>query len=177
MIGQRMQDAMNEQIMHETASAYLYFSMAADFHAKGLDGMAQWMKAQAQGEIGHALRFFNHINDRGGRIELLAIDQPQHEWDSPLVTFNAALEHEQFITGKIDDLVKISREENDNAADIMLQWFVAEQVEEEGSVSKVTDMLKLIGDSGHGLLMVDRELGQRVPAPLPAAEAASEAAT
>ena len=175
MIGQRMQDAMNEQIMHETASAYLYFAMAADFHAKGLDGMAQWMKAQAQEEIGHALRFFDHINDRSGRIELLAIDKPQHEWESPLAAFEAALEHEEFITGRINELVKIAREENDNAADIMLQWFVSEQVEEEDSVSKVIDMLNLIGDSGHGLLMVDRELGQRVPGPLPPAEAEGEA--
>jgi ferritin len=175
MIGQRMQKAMNEQIMHETGSAYLYFSMAAYFHAKGLDGMAQWMKAQAQEEFGHALRFFNHINDRGGRIELLAIDKPQMDWDSPQAAFKAALEHEEFITGKINALVKIAHEENDNAAGIMLQWFVTEQVEEEDSVSKVIDMLELIGDFGHGLLMADRELGQRMPGPLPTAESAAEA--
>ena len=176
MIGQRMQDTMNEQIKHETFSAYLYFSMAAYFHAKGFDGMAQWMKAQAQEELGHALRFFNHINNRSGRIELLAIDKPQMDWDSPLAAFKAALGHEEFITGKIDELVKIARAENDNAAGIMLQWFVTEQVEEEDSVSKVVDMLELIGDSGHGLLMTDRELGQRVPGPLPTAESEAEPA-
>jgi ferritin len=176
MIGQRMQDAMNKQIMHEAGSAYLYFSMAADFHAKGLDGMAQWMKAQAQEEVGHALRFFNHINDRGGRIELLAIDKPQKEWDSPLAAFKAALEHEEFITGKIDELVKIAREENDNAAEITLQWFVTEQIEEEDSVSKVIGMLELIGESGYGLLTADRELGQRTAGPLPTAGSESEPA-
>ena len=170
MIGRRMQDAMNEQIMHEAGSAYLYFAMAADFHAKGLDGMAQWMKAQALEEVGHALRFFHYINDRGGRVELLAIDKPQVEWESPLAAFEAALGHEEFITGRIDELVKIAREENDNAADIMLQWFVTEQVEEEDSVSKVVDMLKLVGESGYGLLMADRELGQRMPGPVPTAE-------
>jgi ferritin len=175
MIGQRMQDEMNEQIMHETASAYLYFSMAADFHAKGFDGMAQWMKAQAQEEIGHALRFFNHINNRGGRVELLAIEKPQVEWDSPLAAFKAALNHEEFITGKINELVKVAREENDNAAGITLQWFVNEQVEEEDSVSKVVSMLELIGDSGHGLLMADRELGQRIAGPLTTSEADAEA--
>jgi ferritin len=174
MIGQRMQDAMNEQIMHETASAYLYVSMAAYFHAKGLDGMAQWMKAQAQEELGHALRFFNHVNDRGGRIELLAIEKPQMEWDSPVAAFKAARGHEEFITGKIDGLVKTAREEHDNAAGIMLQWFVTEQVEEEDSVSKVVDMLELIGDFGHGLLMVDRELGQRMPGPLPTPQSEAE---
>jgi len=175
MIGPRMQQAMNEQIMHETASAYLYFSMASDFHAKGFDGMAQWMKAQAQEEIGHALRFFNHINDRGGRVELLAIEKPQKEWASPLSAFQAAFRHEEFITGKIDELVQLAREENDNAAEIMLQWFVTEQVEEEDSVTKVVDMLELIGDSGHGLLMTDRELGQRVAGSLSTSEAGAEA--
>jgi len=176
MIGQRMLDAMNEQIKHETYSAYLYFAMAADFHAKGFDGMAQWMKAQAQEELGHALRFFDHIEDRGGRIELQAIDKPQVEWASPLAAYEAALAHEQFITSRIDELVKVAREENDNAAAIMLQWFVSEQVEEESSVSKVIDMLRLIGESGHGLLMADRELGQRVAAPPPAGADETEAA-
>ncbi len=165
MIGKRMQEAINEQIKHETFSAYLYLAMAADFHAKSLDGMAQWMKIQAQEEIGHAMRFFDHLNGRDGRIELLAIDQPQQEWGSPLEAFEAAYGHEQLITSKINDLVNLAREENDNAAWIMLQWFVTEQVEEEASVSTVVDMLKLIGDSGHGLLMADRELGQRVFTP------------
>ena len=174
MISQRMQDQMNEQIKHETFSAYLYFSMAAYFHAKSLDGMAQWMKAQAQEELDHALRFFNHIDERGGRIELQAIDKPQSVWESPLAAFEAALGHEEFITGRINELVQVAAEENDNAAGIMLQWFVSEQVEEEASVSKVVDMLKLIGDSGHGMLMADRELGQRVVGPLTGGEAEEE---
>jgi ferritin len=167
MIGQKMQNAMNEQIKHETFSAYLYAAMAADFHAKGLDGMAQWMKAQAHEELGHALRFFNHINDRGGRIELQAIDKPQKEWSSPLQAFEAALEHERFITGRIDELARLADEENDRAAGIVLQWFVTEQVEEEDSVAKVIDLLKVAGEKGPGLLMADRELGQRVAAPFP----------
>ena len=165
MISKRIQDAMNDQIKHETFSAYLYFSMAAYFYSRSLDGMAQWMKAQAQEEFGHALRFFNHINDRGGRIELHALEKPQTEWDSPLAAFEAALAHEEFITGKINDLAKLADEENDRAAGIMLQWFVTEQVEEEDSVSSVIDMLKLIGDSGHGMIMADRELGTRVAGP------------
>lgn len=163
MISQRMQDAMNQQIQHETFSAYLYFSMAAYFHSKGLDGMAHWMKAQAQEEFGHALRFFNHINERGGRIELYALDQPDHEWNSPRDAFNAALKHEQFITGKINDLAKLADDENDRAAGIMLQWFIEEQVEEEDSVNKVLDLLNIAGEQGPGLLMADRELEQRIP--------------
>jgi len=172
MIGKKIENAMNEQIKHEAFSAYLYYSMAAYFHSKSLDGMAQWMKAQAQEEFAHALRFFNHINDRGGRIEFQALDKPQTEWDSPLAAFRAALQHEEFITSKINDLAKIADEENDRAAGIMLQWFVTEQVEEEDSVSTVIDMLDLIGDSGHGILMADRELGSRVAGPvLPPEEA------
>jgi len=174
MISQRMQDQMNEQIKHETFSAYLYFSMAAYFHAESLDGMAQWMKAQAQEELDHALRFFNHIDERGGRIELDAIEKPETSWDSPLAAFEAALAHEEFITGRINELVKVAAEENDNAAGIMLQWFVTEQVEEESSVTKVIDMLKRIGESGHGLLMVDRELGQRVASSVTGGEAEDE---
>jgi len=174
MISQRMQDQINEQIKHETFSAYLYFSMAAYFHAESLDGMAQWMKAQAQEELDHALRFFNHIDERGGRVELDAIEKPQTSWDSPVAAFEAALAHEEFITGRINELVRVAAEENDNAAGIMLQWFVTEQVEEEASVTKVIDMLKRIGESGHGLLMADRELGQRVASPVTGGEASGE---
>lgn len=161
MISKRIQDVMNEQIKHETFSAYLYFSMAAYFHSKSLDGMAQWMKAQAQEEFGHALRFFNHINDRGGRIELQALEKPQVEWDSPIAAFKAALEHEEFITGKINDLAKLADEENDRAAGIMLQWFVTEQVEEESTVDAIIEKLKLVGDKGHGIFMIDHELATR----------------
>ena len=108
MISQRMQEAMNEQIKHETFSAYLYFSMAAYFHANSLDGMAQWRKAQAQEEFGHALRFFHHIDERGGRIELQALEKPQTDWESPLAAFTAALEHEEFITSKIHHLAQLA---------------------------------------------------------------------
>ena len=167
MIGDRMQAAMNDQIKHETFSAYLYAAMAAYFQAEGLDGMAQWMKSQAQEELGHALRFFNHIHERGGRVELQALEKPESTWESPLRAFEAALEHERFITGTIDELAALADEENDRAAAIMLQWFVTEQVEEEDSVSKVIDLLKLAGERGPGLLMADRELGQRTAAPFP----------
>ncbi|MCK4356255.1 ferritin [Candidatus Bipolaricaulota bacterium] len=165
MIGKRTQDAISEQIKHELESAYLYLAMVAYFEAEGLEGMAQWMTVQAQEEVAHAMKFFHHINERDGRVELLALTQPQKEWSSPLEAFKAAYKHEQFITGKIDELVKIDEEENDNAAKIMLQWFVTEQVEEESSTHKVVELLERIGDSGHGLMMVDRELGTRIAAP------------
>ena len=161
MIGKRMQDAMNEQIKHELESAYLYLSMVAYFESTGAEGMAQWMRVQTQEEVEHAMRFFDHITERDGRVELIELSKPQKDWTSPLEAFKAAYEHEQFITRKIDELVTIAAEEGDHAASIMLQWFVTEQVEEEASTSRVVQMLEQVGDSGTGLLMIDRELGTR----------------
>ncbi len=161
MIGNRMQDALNKQIKEEIGSAYLYLSMAACFHAAGLDGMAHWMKVQTQEELGHAMKIFEHIVARGGRAEVPGIEQPKKEWDSPLDAFKAAYNHEQYITGKINELVKIAAEESDNAAGVFLQWFVTEQVEEEASTCKIVQMLERIGDSGNGLIMLDIQLGKR----------------
>jgi ferritin len=161
MIGKKMQDALNEQIKEELESAYLYLSAAAYFHFAGFDGMAKWMTVQAEEEREHAMKFFDHIVERDGRVELLALDQPKKEWTSPLEAFQDAYKHEQYITGRINDLVKLAAEENDNPAAIMLQWFVTEQVEEEASASKIVQMLERIGDAGHGLIMLDYELGKR----------------
>lgn len=161
MIGKKMQDAINEQIQAEIHSAYLYLSMAAYFHSQGLDGMAKWMRVQEQEEKGHAMKFFDHIIDRLGRVQLMAIEQPAFEWASPLEAFQAAYNHEKYITGRINSLVRIAAEENDYAAGIMLQWFVTEQVEEEANTSKICDLLERIGDSGNGLIMLDHELGKR----------------
>lgn len=163
MIGKKMQDALNEQIKEELGSAYLYLSMVAYFHSKGLDGMAHWMRCQTQEEMMHAMKFYDHIVERDGRAELLALDKPKTDWDSPLQAFQEAYKHEQFITSRINDLVSLANKENDNASAIMLQWFVTEQVEEEASASKIAQDLEIIGDSGHGLLMMDRELSSRVP--------------
>jgi len=161
MIGKRMEEEMNEQIKYELASAYLYLSMAAYLHSKGLDGMAQWMRAQTQEEMAHAMKFFDHINEREGRVRLLALDEPKREWDSPHAVFRETYEHEQFVTKRINGLMKVAEEESDRAAVGMLQWFVKEQVEEESSTSKVAQKLELIGDSREGLVKLDRELGTR----------------
>ena len=161
MIGNRMQEALNAQIKHELESAYIYLSMAAYFESLGLEGMARWMRVQSGEEVEHAMKFFDHITERDGRVELFSLAQPEKEWASPLEAFKAAYEHEQFITGKINELMKIAADEQDHAAGILLQWFVTEQVEEEASTSHVVGMLKRIGDSGHGLLLLDHELGTR----------------
>lgn len=163
MLSKTMQDAMNEQIKNEFHSAYIYLSMSAYYESLNLPGFAHWMRLQAQEEVEHAMKFFDHINDRGGRVALLAIDAPPVEFDSPLAAFKTAYAHEQKVTGMIHNLYKIAVEENDFPALSMLQWFVDEQVEEEKSALEVVEQLEMVGEHKMGLFMVDRELGQRQP--------------
>ena len=162
MINEKMQGAMNEQIKNEFFSAYLYLSMAAYFHRIGFDGMAQWMRVQSMEEQVHAMKLFDHINDREGNIQLLALDQPPVEWASPLDAMKAAYKHEHLITGKINDLMKLAHETSDYAAMPLLNWFVDEQIEEESSTAKPVQQLEMIGKDGNGLMMLDREMGTRV---------------
>lgn len=161
MINQQVRNAMNEQIQHEVYSSYLYLSMAAYFDSQGLDGMGQWMRCQAQEELVHAMKFFDHLKARDGRVELLALDKPPSEWSSPQEVFEAAYGHEQKVSALINNIVRIAQEENDYAALPMLHWFVNEQIEEEASTSKVAQQLRTVGKSGEGILMLDRELGTR----------------
>ncbi|MFO7674996.1 MAG: ferritin [bacterium] len=162
MIPKKLEEAFNEQLKHELESAYLYLAMAACFDDTGLTGMAGWMRAQAQEELTHAMRFYKHVAERGGRVHLFAMAEPRASWESALAAFEAAHKHEQFITGRINDLMKLSRVENDFASQGMLQWFVDEQIEEEDTARTIVDKLKLVGGNGNGLLMLDKELGARV---------------
>jgi ferritin len=161
MLNAKVEKAINEQILAETYSAYLYLSMAAYFESKGLRGMASWMKCQAQEELTHAMKFFNFVGERGGRVVLGAIEAPPGEWESPLAVFESALGHERKVTALINDLVDLAIAEKDHASRSLLEWFVDEQVEEEATAGGIVDQLKLIGEGGQGLLMLDRELGAR----------------
>jgi ferritin len=156
-----MQDALNAQIKEELFSSYIYLSMAAYCEAINLPGFAHWMRAQSQEELEHAMKFYEFINERGGRVVLQALDQPPIEFEGPTAVFQKTLEHEQYITGKIHDLYTLAVEEKDYAAQVFLQWFVNEQVEEEQSAGEILEMLKMIGDKGQGLIMLDRQLAQR----------------
>jgi ferritin len=161
MISKQMQEALNKQINEEMYSSYLYLSMAAYFDAMSFPGFAQWMKAQSQEEWFHAMKFYGHIVERGGEVELFAINEPKKKWESPLNAFQDSLNHEKHISGCINKLMDLSIEEKDYASRSLLTWFVDEQVEEEASVGEVVDKLKLIGEHDHLLLMLDRELAQR----------------
>lgn len=161
MIGKRIQEEINKQIQEELASAYIYLSMAAYFESEGWEGMASWMKKQAAEEHAHAMKFFNHLVERGGRVELSAIDKPPVEWESPLAAFKNAYEHEQHITSRINHMFEVAREEKDYPAEILLQWFINEQVEEEDQTLKIVEMLERIKGSMPGMYMLDSKLGKR----------------
>ena len=173
MISKKMDEALNGQLNAELYSAYLYLSMAAYFESVDLAGFANWMRIQTQEEQFHAMKFYDYIIERGGRVILRPIDAPPSDWDSPFASFKATLEHEQKVTGLVNELVYLARDEKDNASEVFLQWFVNEQVEEEDNVGKVLAQLKLIKDSPEALFMMDKEMGQRVFTPPAAAEGGS----
>lgn len=160
-MNQRVQDAFNDQINEELFSSYVYLAMAAHLDGMNLEGFTNWMKLQAQEELVHAMRLFDHVNRRGGRVLLKAIGEPPADFGTPLQVFEKALAHEQHITGCINALYKVAMEENDYAAQLELQWFIDEQVEEEENTGRVVEQLKMAGDNKSVLLMLDRELGQR----------------
>ncbi len=162
MIGERLCHAMNEQIKNELESYYIYLSMAGWLHARNLDGMAHWMRCQAHEEMIHAMKFFDHIHDRGAKVVLLNLNQLKTDWASPLEIWEDTLHHEQFISGKINDLTTIAREEKDYTSEPMLAWFSKEQLEEEATAGKMLEQIKMIESNQTGILLLDRELGARV---------------
>ncbi len=161
MIGEKMEKALNDQINAEMYSSYLYLSMGAYLASLGLAGFENWMKIQALEEMYHAMKFYNFVEERGGRVKLGAIGQPPTQWDSPLAAFEAVAAHEAKVTGLINDLVNLAIQEKDHATNNFLQWFVKEQVEEEDSANTAVQNLKLVDNKG-GMFMLDREMGARV---------------
>ena len=161
MISKKVQNAINEQIKNELYSAYLYLAMSAYFESQTLPGLAHWMRKQAAEEQEHALKFFDFVNERGGRVELRAIDQPPLEFDGPLAVFEATLEPEQKVTAMIHALYELSLQEKDYATQVMLQWFVDEQVEEEAHATEIVEHVRMLGQKGQALLMLDARLGAR----------------
>ncbi len=161
MISERMAKELNKQINAEMFSSYLYLSMSAFFEKEGYKGFAAWMRAQAQEEYEHAMKFYDYLIDVGGVVELEAIEKPKNEWESPLAVFEAAKAHEIHVTNLINNLVAVSIEEKDYATNIFLQWFVTEQIEEVATVSEIIDKFKMIGERNESLYFLDKELGER----------------
>ncbi len=165
MLEPSLEKALNDQINAELYSAYMYLSMSAWFDDAGLPGMAKWMKAQYQEEMFHADKFFHYVLERGGRVLLRAIEAPPTEWESALDVFEKTLAHEQHVTSLVNDLTSLALDERDHATHNFMQWFIAEQVEEEATADELVNQLRMVGNSGHGMLMLDRELGVRVFTP------------
>ena len=165
MLSPKVLEALNKQINAELFSEYLYLSMSAHFEAESFKGMAKWMRVQAGEEHNHALKIYDFVNDRDGRVTLTQIEAPKTQWQSPLNAFEDAYKHEQKISGMINDLSNLALAEKDHAAHNFLEWFVGEQVEEESVALTIVDQLKLVGDAGMGLYMIDQQLGQRTASP------------
>jgi len=157
-----VQDAFNEQIQHELFSGYLYLSMSAHFDQENLPGFAHWMRLQAQEELAHAIRLFDYVLRRGAKAELRGIDAPPTDFGSPLAVVEGVLEHERKVTGLIHRLFELSGKEGDWAAQQELQWFIAEQVEEEDSAATARDQVRMAGEDQSALLMLDQQFGSRV---------------
>ena len=171
MINKKMEKAFNGQINAELYSEYLYLAMSAYCETIDLPGFAAWMKQQAAEERIHAMRFYDFVFDRDGRVELEAIDKPQVAYKSLLDMFENVLKHEQHVTKLIHDLYALAIKENDYAAQVELQWFIAEQVEEEKTAKDIIQQLKWVGDKTAALYMMDQKMGTR---PTPSAPAAEE---
>jgi ferritin len=161
MLSKPIQDALNEQIKHEINSAYIYLAMSAYCESINMSGCARWLKVQWQEELEHSMKLFDYVYDRGGRVTLQAVDRPQADYTSVKDVFTQVLAHEQKVTALINALYGVAVKENDYATQIEVQWFIKEQVEEEKHATEILDTLKIAGESGPSLIMLDRHLGSR----------------
>lgn len=161
MIQDKMEAALNKQINEELASAYIYAAMANYFEETNLRGFAHWMRMQTDEEVVHARKIRDYIIDRGGKVVLTDIKAPQNEWASALDAFEAAYKHECHISQCINNLSTLAQELKDHATHQFLEWFVAEQVEEEANADEIVQQLKLVEGAPGGLFLLDREMAQR----------------
>jgi ferritin len=161
MLGKKLQKAFNDQLNQEFSSSYLYLSMAAYAESQNLPGFAHWLKFQTSEEKGHAMKLYKYIVERGGRVELQAIAQPPVEFKSPIALFEEVLKHERKITALINKLYEVALEEKDYASQVLLHWFIQEQVEEEAAAAEILETLKMAGEKGQALIMMDRQLARR----------------
>ena len=161
MISEKMEKAFLDQINKELYSEYLYLSMKAYFANLNLNGFVNWMDVQVQEEHAHTMGMFDYVLERGGKIELEAIEKPETNWESPLKVFEHVLKHEEYVTSRINALMDVAEEVKDRAAIIFLNWYLKEQVEEEANVGGVLAQLKMIGDDKHALYALDKELAAR----------------
>ena len=162
MINSKLEEAFNDQINKELYSEYLYLAMKVRFQEMNLQGFVNWFDVQVQEEHAHAMGMINYLDERGGSVDLRAIDKPEIKGNSILEIFEQVLEHEEFVTSRINHLADVADEVKDRAALHLLDWYIKEQVEEEASVGGVLATLRLIGDDKKALLILDKDLAARV---------------
>lgn len=160
-MNERVREGLNEQVGHELEAAYLYLAMMNHFEEEGLEGFAHWMRLQASEEVAHAMKIIDHLQDRDAAVELRTLPAPDIDFGSALEVMKAALAHERKVTGLINDLYDVAREEGDHPAVVMLEWFIEEQVEEEKSARDIVEMLELAGGDGPAMLMLDARMAER----------------
>jgi ferritin len=163
MITKKMEKALNEQINREFYSAYLYLSMSAYCNRMGHPGGEHWFRMQYDEEVMHMTKMFDYVMQHGGEAHLLQIDEPPREFGSFLDAFVSSLEHEQFVTKCINELLDVAVEEKDHATQGFLQWYIAEQIEEEANVNDIVSRIKMADGNGGALMMIDDKLAQRLP--------------
>lgn len=161
MLTDKLLGLLNNQVNKEHYSSYLYLSMAAYFEAEGLSGFAKWMKVQSEEEYEHGMKFFEFINDRGKKVVLEAIARPEETWKDAADVFNKVLEHEKHVTSLINTIYAQAVDDKDYPTQVMLHWFINEQVEEEKNAQQIVDQLKMIGSNKNNLMMLDHALGKR----------------
>ncbi len=162
MLKKKMQEALNEQINKELWSSYLYLSMAAYFEDQNYPGFANWMRVQAKEEVSHAMKIFDYVHARGGRVFLKPIAEVPSQWDDVKTAFDETLKHERIVTESIHELVDLAIKEKDHATNNMLQWFVEEQVEEEATADEILNKIEMTEGKPHALMMVDKDLAGRI---------------
>ncbi len=161
MLSKSIQDAINDQINKELFSSYLYLAMSSYYAESNLSGFASWMRVQSSEEYAHAMKFYGYIIERNGHVDLESIDKPQAKFKSPVDVFRQVLDHEQKVTAMINKLYELAIKEKDYPTQIMLEWFITEQLEEEKSAGDILEQLKMIGDSPVSIIMMDRQLAAR----------------
>lgn len=163
MTASQLHKRINDQIGMEFGAAYSYLAMSAYFEGKNLPGFAHWMRMQYKEEIEHAERFVDYLLERGQKLQLPAVSKPTSDFKSPLDVVKRALANERKVTASINKLYELANEEKDYPAQLMLHWFIDEQVEEESSFEILVGKLQMAGDDGATLLAIDRDLGSRAP--------------
>ncbi len=161
MISKKMAKELDKRINEEIYSSYLYLSMSAYSGSQGLKGFSNWFNVQVQEELFHAQKIYKYVLDQGEKVILDTIAKPPSDFKSPLDLFEKTLEHERYVTSSVNRVLDLAKKENDNATSIMFQWFVTEQIEEEANANEIIQQLKLIGDNGSGLFMIDNQLSSR----------------